>query len=117
MHIIQSTENKALNPMHKLDYTVNSAYIANDKDLTIDEVREKICSIDEMLQRDSFGTTWIKLRRTTGRKPNPKKEADELFKEHLDELLKMTDTGADFNDTKEVIETEREGGGARSGTG
>ena len=62
--------------------------IANNKDLTIDEVREKICSIDERLQKESFGTTWIKPRRTAEKKPKPKKEADELFKEHLDELLK-----------------------------
>ena len=55
------------------------AEIANDRDLTIDEVREKICSIDERLQRESFGTTWIKPRRTSRRNPKPKKEADELF--------------------------------------
>ena len=60
------------------------AEIANDRDLTIDEVREKVILIDERLQRESFGTTWTKRRRTTRRKPKPKKEADELFKEHPD---------------------------------
>ena len=70
------------------------AEIANNRDLTIDEVRERIRSIDKRLQRESFGTTWIKPRRTTGGKPKPKRDADELFKEHLNELLKRTDTGA-----------------------
>ena len=45
----------------------------------------------------------MKPRRTSGRKLKPKKEADELFKEHLNELLKMTDTGADFKDTHKKI--------------
>ena len=63
------------------------AEIANNRDLTIDEVRERICSTDERLQKESFGKTWIKPRRTAEKKPKPKKEADELFKEHLDELL------------------------------
>ena len=55
------------------------------------------------MQKESFGTTWIKQRKTTGRKPKPKKEADELSKEHLDELLKMTETGADFKDTNKKL--------------
>ena len=59
--------------------------------------------IDERLQKESFGTIWIKPRRTSRHKPKPKKEEDELFKEHLDELLKMTDTGASFKDTNRKI--------------
>ena len=77
--------------------------IAKDKSLTIDEVREKICMIDEKLQKESFGTTWIKPGRTSRHKPKQKKEEDELCKEHLDELLKMTDTGANFKDTNRKI--------------
>ena len=51
----------------------------------------------------SFGTTWIKPRRTSGKKPKPKKDADELFKEHLDELLKMTDAGAYYKDAHKKL--------------
>ena len=79
------------------------AKIANNRELTIDEVRERICLIDEKLQRECFGTIWIKPKRTSGTKPKPKKEADELFKEHLDELLKMTDVGADFKDAQKKL--------------
>ena len=79
------------------------AEIANNRDLTIDEIRDRICSIDEKLQRECFGTIWIKPKRTSGKKPKPKKEADELFKEHLDELLKMTDVGADFKDAQKKL--------------
>jgi len=41
------------------------AEIANDRDLSIDEVREKICSIDERIQKESFGTIWIKPKTST----------------------------------------------------
>ena len=64
------------------------AEIANNGELTIDEVRERTRVVDEKLQRECFGTIWIKSKITSGTKPKPKKEADELFKEHLDELLK-----------------------------
>ena len=50
------------------------AEIANNRDLSIDEVRERICSIDERIQKESFGTIWIKPKRTSGKKPKPKKE-------------------------------------------
>ena len=59
------------------------AEIANNGELTIDEVRERIHVIDEKLQRECFGTIWIKPKRTSGTNPKPKKEADELFKEHF----------------------------------
>ena len=72
--------------------------IANDRELSIDEVRERINALDEKLQRECFRTTWIKPNRKPGTKPKKKMEADKLFKEHLDELLKMTDAGADFKD-------------------
>ena len=39
------------------------AEIANDRELTIDKVRERICLIDEKLQRECFGTIWIKPKR------------------------------------------------------
>ena len=45
----------------------------------------------------------LKLNRISGMKKKPKKEADELFKEHLDELLKMTDVGADFKDSRKKL--------------
>ena len=79
------------------------AEIANDGELTIDEVRERIRIIDKKLQRECFGTIWIKPNRKSGTKPKPKKEADELFKEHLDDLLKMTDTGAEFKDAQKRL--------------
>ena len=79
------------------------AEIANDRELTIDEVRERISVLDEKLQRECFGTIWIKPNKKSGTKPKPKKEADELFKEHLDDLLKMTDTGADFKDEQKRL--------------
>ena len=66
-------------------------------------MREKICKIDETIQKECFGTIWIKPKRNPRHKPKPKKELDELFKEHLDELLKMTDTGASFKDTNRKI--------------
>ena len=81
----------------------NEAADTKDKSLTIDEVREKICMIDKWLQKESFGTTWIKARITSRHKPKRKKDADELFKEHLDELLKMTHTGASFKETNRKI--------------
>lgn len=59
-------------------------------------MRERISALDGKLQRECFGTTWIKPNRN--QKPKQKMEADELFKEHLDDLLKMTDVGADFKD-------------------
>ena len=74
------------------------AEIANDRELTIDEVRERIKGMDDKIQRECFGTTWIKPNRKSGTKPKQKMEADELFKEHLDDLLKMTDAGSDFKD-------------------
>ena len=77
--------------------------IAKDKSLTIDEVREKICMIDETIQKERFGTIWIKPKRNLRHKPKPKKELDELFKEHLHELLKMTDTGESFKDAHRKI--------------
>ena len=49
------------------------AEIANDGELTIDEVRERISVIDEKLQRECFGTIWIKPNKKSGTKPKPKK--------------------------------------------
>jgi hypothetical protein len=68
------------------------------RELTIDEVRERINVLDDKLQRECFGTAWIKTNRKSGTKPKQKMEADELFKEHSDDLLKMTDAGSDYKD-------------------
>ena len=35
------------------------AEIANDRELTIDKVRERINAMDDKIQRECFGTTWI----------------------------------------------------------
>ena len=57
--------------------------ITKDKSLTIDEVREKICNIDKKIQKECFGTIWIKPKRNSKHKPKPKKEMEELFKEPI----------------------------------
>ena len=77
--------------------------IAKDKNLTIDEVRDKICSIDEKIQKECFGTIWIKPKRKTKHKPKPKKEVEELFKEQLDDLLEMVKTGTNYKDANRKI--------------
>ena len=76
--------------------------IAKDKSLTIDKVREKICKIDETIQKE-YGTIWIKPKRNSKHKPRPKKETEELFKEHLDDLLKMMNTGSNYKDANRKI--------------
>ena len=51
--------------------------IAKDDILNIDEVRDAICRIDEKIQKECFGTNWIKPKRRTKHKPKPKKEVEE----------------------------------------
>ena len=70
------------------------AEIANDRELTIDEVIERISALDDELQRECFGTTWIKPNRKSGTKPKQKMEADELFKEHSTQSAKNDRCGS-----------------------
>ena len=71
--------------------------IAQDENLNIDEVRDKICN-DEKIQKECFGTIWIKTKRKTKHKTKPKKEVEELFKEQLDNLLVLVRTGTNYKD-------------------
>ena len=52
---------------------------------------------------ECFGTIWIKPKRNSRHKPRPKKEMEELFKEHLDDLLEMMNTGSNYKDTNRKI--------------
>ena len=72
--------------------------IAQKVKMTIDEVRDAICNIDEKIQKECFGTIWIKPKRKTEHKPKPKKEVEELFKEQLDELIELVRTGTNYKD-------------------
>ena len=72
--------------------------IAKDDNLNIDEVRDAICKIDEKIQKQCFGTIWIKPKRRTKHKPKPKKEVEELFTEQLEELIELVRTGTSYKD-------------------
>ena len=74
--------------------------IAKEESLSIDKVMDKI---DERIQKEYFGTIWIKPKRNSRHKPRPKKEMEELFKEHLDDLLEMMNTGSNYKDTNRKI--------------
>ena len=56
--------------------------IAKDKSLTIDEVREKICKIDETIQKECFGTVGIKPNR------NPRHKRKSVF--YFAQRLRLT---------------------------
>ena len=76
----------------------NITQIAQDDNLTINEVRDAICKIDEKIQKECLGTIWIKPKRKTKHKPKPKKEVEELFKEQLEELIELVRTGTNYKD-------------------
>ena len=84
------------------EYTDKSAdtisNIVNNKDLTIDEVREGIMTKDLETQKSCFGTVWVGPGKKKRRRNKSSKDLKDRFKEEWDELNELVETGASYKD-------------------
>jgi hypothetical protein len=72
--------------------------IALNRELNIDEVREKIRATDEMIQRKCFGTKWVGPKKQKRAKKRPLNETKELFQEQCEELDDLIAAGTQYKD-------------------